>query len=225
MPRPGRSALSTGHHAAIVALVLAAHAALVWTALWSPAPVARVESGRPMVVHIIASPAPVPMPPRIPVPEASKSLPRAVPTHAPRAVVAEAPTAVRWPAPAAPSPAPDAPRETVVAAEPETPLPTEQAPVPVAMSAELAVVCTERVAPSYPADARQRGETGLVVVRVEIDERGWVASARVERSSGHTALDDAALRAVQAWRCTPPTRHGLPAKGVAMQPFNFSLGR
>ena len=39
------------------------------------------------------------------------------------------------------------------------------------------------------------------------------------------ALDDAALRAVQAWRCTPPTRHGLPARGVAMQPFNFSLGR
>ncbi len=97
--------------------------------------------------------------------------------------------------------------------------------MPVAMAAELAVVCAERAPPSYPVESRQRGETGLVVVRVEIDERGWVAAARVERSSGHAALDDAALRAVQAWRCTPPTRHGLPARGVAMQPFNFSLGR
>lgn len=93
------------------------------------------------------------------------------------------------------------------------------------MAAELAVVCAERAAPSYPAEARQRGETGLVVVRVEIDERGWVASARIERSSGHVALDQAALHAVQAWRCTPPTRHGLPARGVALQPFNFSIAR
>lgn len=94
-----------------------------------------------------------------------------------------------------------------------------------AMAAELAVVCNERVAPTYPAGARQRGETGLVVVRVELDERGDVTSAQVERSSGHVALDEAAVKAVLSWRCAPPSRDGLAVRAVAMQPFNFSLGR
>ena len=149
----------------------------------------------------------------------------------PHAAVREAPSAIHAPEQTTADPAPEAPRDTAVVSEPvpaaaSTAVTSPVAsPTPVAMAAELAVVCAERAPPSYPADARQRGETGLVIVRVEIDERGWVVSARVERSSGHAALDEAALRAVQAWRCTPPTRHGLPAKGVAMQPFNFSLGR
>jgi protein TonB len=145
--------------------------------------------------------------------------------------VREAPSAIHAPDQTMADPAPEPPRDTAVVSEPVPPAASAAAtslvapPMPVAMAAELAVVCAERAPPSYPVESRQRGETGLVVVRVEIDERGWVAAARVERSSGHAALDDAALRAVQAWRCTPPTRHGLPARGVAMQPFNFSLGR
>lgn len=223
MARRGRSALSTGHHAAVLALVLAVHVALVWTALRTPATVVPIDMGRPMVVHIVASPAPVP--PRLTVPKPANPEHPPATRHALRPVAVDAPTAIRTPEPEAPSPASEPPRETATPTEPETAVPALQPPAPVAMAAELAVVCTERVAPSYPADARQRGETGLVIVRVEVDERGWVASAQVERSSGHAALDEAALRAVKAWRCTPPTRHGLPAKGVAMQPFNFSLGR
>jgi len=133
----------------------------------------------------------------------------------------------------------DSPRATVPTDEPERPVSTgvspqepapalalaPMAPVPVTMTAELAVVCSDRVAPAYPAAARQRGETGLVVVRVELDERGGVTSAQVERSSGHVALDEAAVTAVLSWRCTPPSRQGMPVKAVAMQPFNFSLGR
>jgi protein TonB len=63
----------------------------------------------------------------------------------------------------------------------------------------------------------------VVVLRVELSESGNVAVARVDRSSGYTRLDDAALVAVRTWRCLPATRNGQPVRAVALQPFNFIL--
>ena len=94
---------------------------------------------------------------------------------------------------------------------------------PVAMSSELALACPERPAPAYPAVSRRLGETGKVVLRVELDEQGLVASARIETASGYERLDQAALAAVRTWRCTPPRRDGQPVRGVARQPFHFVL--
>jgi protein TonB len=91
------------------------------------------------------------------------------------------------------------------------------------MSSELSVACPERSAPAYPAQSRRLGETGLVVLRVELSETGDVAAARVNSSSNHIRLDEAALAAVRTWRCTPATRNGQPARAVALQPFNFVL--
>lgn len=45
----------------------------------------------------------------------------------------------------------------------------------------------------YPSAARARGEEGVVEVRFSIDDRGKVLSAKVMRSSGHPALDEAVL--------------------------------
>ena len=45
----------------------------------------------------------------------------------------------------------------------------------------------------YPSAAQARGEEGVVEVRFSIDDRGNVLSAKVVRSSGHPALDDAVL--------------------------------
>lgn len=56
----------------------------------------------------------------------------------------------------------------------------------------------------YPAEAIAQGLQGEVEVYMIVDENGRVAAARVENSSGHRLLDDAALRAVRAL-------HGLPA--------------
>ena len=94
---------------------------------------------------------------------------------------------------------------------------------PVALSSELAVACPERTAPAYPTLSRRFGETGTVVLRVELDESGRVAVARVSSSSGHARLDEAALAVVKTWRCTPATRDGQPVRAVALQPFRFVL--
>ncbi len=94
---------------------------------------------------------------------------------------------------------------------------------PLALGAELSVACPERAPPHYPAASRRRGEAGIVSLRVELDEQGHVAAARVEASSGFDHLDQAALTAVKAWRCNPPLRNGQPVRAVAKQPFHFVL--
>lgn len=49
----------------------------------------------------------------------------------------------------------------------------------------------------YPASARARGEEGTVLVAFRIDGGGRVLSASLARSSGHRALDEAALAMVE----------------------------
>jgi protein TonB len=91
------------------------------------------------------------------------------------------------------------------------------------LSSELAVACPERTPPVYPPMARRLGETGKVVLRVELDETGRVSTAQVVTSSGSNRLDAAALAAVRTWRCQPAQRDGQPVRSVATQPFNFTL--
>jgi protein TonB len=75
----------------------------------------------------------------------------------------------------------------------------------------------------YPAISKRLGEEGSVVLRVELDEQGNIGMAHISSSSGLTRLDEAALAAVKAWRCTPAMRNGQPVRATALQPFKFVL--
>jgi len=55
----------------------------------------------------------------------------------------------------------------------------------------------------YPAEAIARGLQGEALVLLLLAPDGSVAAARIEQSSGHDLLDDAALRAVRALRALP----------------------
>lgn len=55
----------------------------------------------------------------------------------------------------------------------------------------------------YPAAAIAQGLEGEALVLLIIDENGQVSAARLEQSSGHRLLDDAALRAVRSLRSLP----------------------
>ena len=128
------------------------------------------------------------------------------------------------------TPLPTAPPAPVVAAPPPVPLPVTpmEAPRPtnagpVAMGSELSVACPQRTSPAYPKQSRRMGESGLVVLRVELDETGTVTGATVKTSSGFPKLDEAALAAVRTWRCTPASRNGQNVRAYALQPFNFLM--
>ena len=55
----------------------------------------------------------------------------------------------------------------------------------------------------YPAILRDAGIGGTVVVQLFIDEEGTVLRTLVDRSSGHTSLDEAALRVANVFEFTP----------------------
>lgn len=67
----------------------------------------------------------------------------------------------------------------------------------------------------YPLEAIARGQQGTVDVLIMLDEGGNVVAARVEQSSGHVLLDDAALRAVRSLSALPadaPRQVVLPVR-------------
>lgn len=70
----------------------------------------------------------------------------------------------------------------------------------------------------YPPEAVARGLEGEALVLLILDADGQVAASRIEQSSGHRLLDDAALRAVRAL-------HSLPsdAPRESLLPVRFRL--
>ena len=102
----------------------------------------------------------------------------------------------------------------------------EKPPAPVAAPAAPHVVTDvayiEPPQPKYPPESRRSGEEGLVVLRVLINEIGSVAKIDIERSSGHTRLDDAACAAVKRARFKPYVENGVPRMALATIPIEFS---
>lgn len=75
----------------------------------------------------------------------------------------------------------------------------------------------------YPARSRKAGEQGTVVVRVQIDASGRASRVLLEKSSGHPALDDAALSAVRAAEFRPYVGSGVPQPVWVLAPIKFEL--
>ena len=77
--------------------------------------------------------------------------------------------------------------------------------------------------PAYPWRALFRGEQGVVLLLVRVSEVGRVSDVRISRSSGSTALDEAALTVVGRW-IFHPARRGDRAVDMWVQvPVQFRL--
>jgi protein TonB len=57
--------------------------------------------------------------------------------------------------------------------------------------------------PEYPQEAEDMEQTGVSVLQFLIDTDGHVAGSRIESSSGHSSLDNAALRALSQCKFKP----------------------
>jgi len=190
--------------------VLALHGALLYGLIsyqMIPAP----EAAMTLMVDLLNPP--VTKQPSMPDPvKPAKSLP--VESHLPQQFVAEAPVV----SPAEPVATPPVPVILpIIAAVP--------APVlsPVTLSGELSVSCPERSPPAYPSFSIRLNEQGRVVLRVELDTEGKIATVAFKTRSGFTRLDEAAVSAVKTWRCRPAIRGGIAVPAFALQPFDFIL--
>lgn len=77
------------------------------------------------------------------------------------------------------------------------------------------------VAPKYPADLSSIGISGLVVIVCDIDEKGAVVAAKVEKSSNE-AFNHAAVEAVEKWKFRPAQMDGKPTAMQIKVPVKFT---
>ncbi len=78
-------------------------------------------------------------------------------------------------------------------------------------------------APEYPKLAREKGWEGTVVLKVLVSEEGNPADIAVEKSTGHEALDQAALEAVSSWKFHPAYYENNPYPSMVLVPVKFAL--
>ncbi|QDI03336.1 MULTISPECIES: energy transducer TonB [Xanthomonas translucens group] len=75
--------------------------------------------------------------------------------------------------------------------------------------------------PRYPSAALRSGDSGTVVVRVEVDASGIPGGVALVRRSGSRELDRAAMEAVRRWRFRPAQQNGQAVAGSLEIPFDF----
>ncbi len=82
----------------------------------------------------------------------------------------------------------------------------------------------KKVSAVYPAEAKENGVQGKVVLEAVIDETGHVASTKVLKAED-SRLAKAAQEAVSQWEYEPPTLKGKPVKVKWIVQMNFVLNR
>lgn len=76
--------------------------------------------------------------------------------------------------------------------------------------------------PEYPDKMRRDGVSGVVAIKVEIDENGAVSNCSVAKSS-NAEFEQPALKAVKNWKFTPAKKDGAPVKVSLVIPIKFNL--
>jgi len=77
--------------------------------------------------------------------------------------------------------------------------------------------------PVYPDGARRQGRQGRAILHVEVRSDGTAGAVSIDRSSGDSRLDEAALAAVRRWRFRPALRNGAPVASNVRIPIRFRL--
>lgn len=171
-------------------------------------------------ISIIAPPAP-PKPPAPSVPktvELSAPVPKAVIPPLPLIAVAPSEPTIT---PPQPTRAEAAPVATAAPTAPATPSPTPPAPAtPRTVSSVEYIKAPQLV---YPNLSRRLGESGTVVLRILINEKGLPEQILIQKSTGYTNLDEAGRQAAQRALFKPMIENGKPVPVYVLVPLTFQL--
>lgn len=187
---------------------------------------------RPTILTPIIQLVNLPLPPKA-APRPAKAIPKPVVRPAPVVHTVVAPDVHSIPAPPivqvpavqpkpqeklAEPPAKDSPPTAV-----ETPTPVQKKPDTfIAPSSDAEYLHNPE--PDYPLIARRRGWQGLTLLEVTVSVEGRPLSVRIKKSSGHDALDNAALATVKGfYRFAPASRNGEKVEATVDVPIRFSL--
>ncbi len=162
------------------------------------------------------------------------------PVAAPAAPSPSAPATASPPSRTAPPPMPvaatpsqnalseaEAPQPEAESTPPSTPAPATANPVAEAPAVleppRFGLAYLNNPAPTYPAIARRLRQTGLTQLRVQVNPEGRAQAWEIRDSSGHPALDRAALEAVAQWRFVPARQGDTTVTAWVVVPINWTL--
>lgn len=220
-----------------ILLVVLAHIAVIYVLIaQKQIDKTQMPPAQPMMVSLIAPPAPEPE--LVPVIEPPKPQikPKVQPIVKPKKVVEkikpiETPTE-RLVEATTEQPiveeAPAAPVEPVkVADAPKAPPPVEKVAEKLVEETieppRFGVSYLNNPAPDYPATSRRLGEEGRVLMKVLVSADGAADEVRIEKSSGSERLDNAAMQAVKRWRFIPANKNNQALSAYVIVPVKFSL--
>ena len=78
-------------------------------------------------------------------------------------------------------------------------------------------------APDYPAMSRRIAEEGRVLLKVLVTAGGNAETVQIEKTSGYSRLDNAAIEAVKKWQFIPAKKAGQTLSAYVLVPVKFSL--
>lgn len=136
------------------------------------------------------------------------------------------------------------PPEAAVIAPVEAPVPSEESPAtaPAVTAPAARVGPQESIAstdnqgvqwtepryrlnrpPRYPREALAQGIEGETVLLADIDEQGRPIKVVLEKSSGNSSLDRAAIMAVERWVFNPAHIGSMPVRSRSRIPIHFTI--
>lgn len=172
-----------------------------------------VHEVAPIMVGLITVP-PEPLPPKIEPPPPKPSPVKPKPSPQPQMIVADTP---------APAPLSAPPPEPAPVEEPPPPPPSAPAPPAPVIPPNFLAAYLDNPPPTYPSTSKRMGETGTVLLRVVVSAEGRAESVEIERSSGSSRLDRAALDAVRKWKFVPAKQGDSAVRAEVLVPINFDL--
>ncbi|MDO8812079.1 MAG: TonB family protein [Gallionella sp.] len=197
----------------IVALVVLAHAALLWFLVAMPSlPVNRHQEMSVSFAAVPSSPQPAAAKPE-PEPE-----PKPEPVAKPKPVERRVQPSPEVVTPIVPT---EAPVPTEVSSAP--PQPVTAPPSLPDREPDYQAAYLNNPVPAYPMVARRMGWQGRVVLNVEVLASGLPGQIKLHQSSGHDVLDNAAMQAVRGWRFVAARHGGQVVSKWFLVPIPFIL--
>lgn len=206
-------------------LSLALHGALLYWVLQSmpgravlpqiaPVPIQAVLILPPAITPALTQPSVVSSAPR----RAARPIPHSAPKPAAAAILVAASGATEMvSAPVAPA------AVTPATVEPVATTATAPTAPPALEPARFDADYLNNPAPAYPMLSRRQGETGKVLLLVQVSAHGSAAQVEIKQGSGFPRLDQAALNAVRQWRFVPARRGDTAVAASVVVPITFRL--
>jgi len=125
-------------------------------------------------------------------------------------------------------PKPKAVAKNIAPALKKTDTPIQQSTVnkqPLYRAPSTAATYLHNPKPHYPRIAKLRGMEGIAKLRVKVGIDGRAIRVDIQTSSGFSALDEAAVKAVRHWRFEPARRGSIKVTGDAIVAIQFQLDK